>query len=263
MTAPARRVGWLRSPPGTGLSRDARPHLGAGPVPPSSDLRHLLEVVDQGLLQSCVGNSTADALRACQVAQGAANPPLPSRLAIYWMARALAGDQATDSGAFIHLAFQALNKYGYPPETEWPYTDQGTKWQQQPPLAAFEGGFAQRAPTDYRRIMSEGQDRIDDVKRALGMGHVVVFGTQVSEAFCSGQTSEDGLVHPPGPTDQIAGGHAMVWCGHEDGFVWGLTSWGPGVFEGGFFRMSWDYVSADITDDLWIVVSTPLYQAAP
>lgn len=256
------KTGYKRSPPGVAVDRDAKRHLGSGIVPQTSDLTNLTTVVDQGQLGSCIANATANALRGCQISKGAVNPVLPSRLAIYWMLRALDNATQIDAGGFIHLAFQALNTFGYCPEDLWPYTDQGTAWKTMPPLSAFEGSFDQRTPTNYQRIMSTGGDRIDDVKRALGSGHLVVFGTTITDDFASGNLGPTGILQPPGPGDQIDGGHCMLWCGHTPASIKTVNSWGTGVFDGGYFQMSWDYVEYSDTDDIWIVTDTPLFKAA-
>lgn len=257
-----RKVGWRPTPMGQGEDRSADRHLGAGPVPKESDLVRFTRVIDQLNLSSCVGNTVADAVWGKMVMKGAVNPPLPSRLAIYYLARAAAKEQHQDAGAYIHLAFAMLNRFGFCPEDLWPYTDQGDRWAQMPPSDAFWGSFDQKEPTDYRRIMTTGGARVDDVKRALGSGHLVVFGTDVTSDFCSGNLGPTGIAQAPGPGDQIAGGHAMLWCGHKPESVRGLTSWGTGVFDGGYFDMSWDYVEADCTRDIWLVADCPIYSGA-
>lgn len=263
-----RQTGYKRPPNGGDRTRPFAAHrLNGGEVPERSTLVSLTEVVDQGPYSSCVGNSSANLIRGGQLVAGApASTPLPSRWAIYWLARAIAGEQDEDAGAFIHLAFQGMNTFGFAPETAWPYTTDDDRWRRRPPLQVMEAAFPQsvadgpRPEVDYRRILSTGGQRVDDVKRSLGAGHLVVFGTDVSEAFCGGELGKSGIAEPPGPSDKIAGGHAMVWCGHSPEAVRTLTSWGPGVFQGGYFDMSWDYVEDDRTDDLWVAYSVPRYR---
>lgn len=256
------KVGWRRAPEGVGVDRDARRRLGVGAVPTSSDLVALTTVVNQLGLSSCVANAVAVAVRGAQIAGGGLLPDLLARLALYWLARSYTNETTFDNGSFIHFAFAALNKFGFCRESDWPYTDQGEVWKKQPPFASFEDALPQHAPTDYQRILTTGGARVDDVKRALGTGHLVVFGTDVSEDFCSGDLGASGVAQPPGPGDKIAGGHAMLWCAHKPESVRGLTSWGTDVFQGGYFDMSWDYVEDSRTDDIWIVASAPQYAEA-
>ena len=252
----ARKLGYRPSPPSEGLSAARR--LGAGPVPEASNLRALTILENQDH-QDCTANAIANAVRGAQIAAGApASTPLPSRRAIYWLERAYLRETSQDAGAFIHLGFQALNAFGFCPEPSWPYDDVGDRWKRTPPLEVMQAAFDQRQPVDYQRIMSVGDDLVDDVKRALGAGHLVVYGVQVTEDFCSGNLGPTGVAQAPGPGDQIAGGHAMVFCGHSPDWAESLTSWGPDVFDGGYFKMSWDYVKQ--ATDLWIVAGAPIYR---
>jgi len=258
-----RKLGYRRTPDGEGRHRDAARHLGAGPVPETSDLTSLTKIYDQGDLGSCTAHGIGGAVRGAQIANGApASTPILSRLALYWIERAYTHETDQDVGAFIHLGFQALNTFGFGPETYWPYSTDDGRWAKQPPLLAMESAFDQRAPVDYQRILSTGGARVDDVKRALGAGHLVVFGTQVSEAFTQAQLGPSGILYPPGPSEPIAGGHCMLWCGHTAASVRVVNSWGPDVFDGGRFDMDWSYVEDERTDDLWIVASAPLYSEA-
>lgn len=259
-----RALGYRRAPDGGPRDRDARHHLGAAPVPSTSDLRQLFgPALDQLALSSCVANAIADATRAVQVRLGAdpGKTPLLSRLALYWLARAETGEQDMDAGSFIHLAFEALNTFGFAPEPVWPYTDADEKWKRKPPLLALEAAFDQRddkrPDVDYRRILTTGGALVDDIKRSLGAGMPVVFGEDVTRAFVNADLGASGIAQPPGPADEIAGGHAMLLGGHTPAYAWARTSWGDGVFEHGWFRISWDYL--ELSEDTWLVASAPLY----
>jgi hypothetical protein len=256
-----RALGYRRTPPGVAVDRDAARHLGAGPVPQASNLRSLVRIYDQGAKGSCTANGIGGAVRGCQISKGASpDIPILSRLALYWLERAYLHETDQDAGAFIHLGFQALNTFGFAPETAWEYSDDDERFKVKPPLEVLEAAFDQRTPVDYQRILSTGGARVDDVKRALGAGHLVVFGTDVTEDFCKGNLGPTGVLQVPGSGDLIAGGHCMLWCGH-DATVDVANSWGPDFADRGFFRMSWDYVEWSETDDLWIVKDAPLYSA--
>jgi len=257
-----RTLGYRRAPDGGPRDRDARHHLGAAPVPSTSDLTQLFgPALDQGPLGSCVANAIADAVRAVQVRLGAdpAQTELASRLAIYWVARAYVHEQAIDAGSFIHLAFQGLNTFGFAPEGSWPYLIEN--FARQPPLGviakAFDQRDADRPEVDYRRILSSGGNLVDDIKRALGNGFPVVFGVDVSRAFQAGDFGPTGIAQAPGPGDEIAGGHAMLLGGHTARAARARTSWGDGFGQGGWFDIAWDYL--ETADDVWMVASAPLY----
>lgn len=259
-----RALGYRRAPNGGPRDRDARHHLGAAPVPSTSDLRQLFgPALDQGGLSTCVENAIADATRAVQVRLGAdpGKTPLLSRLALYWLTRAEVGEQDMDSGSFIHLAFEAMNTFGFAPETVWPYTDAGEQWKRKPPLLALEAAFDQRddkrADVDYRRILTSGGALVDDVKRALGNGMPVIFGVDVPQSFVDGHLGPGGVLSRPGPDDAIAGGHAMLLGGHAPGYAWARTSWGDAAFDHGWFKIAWDYI--ETAEDVWMIASCPLY----
>lgn len=257
-----RTLGYKRAPDGGPRDRDARHHLGAGPVPATSDLTQLFgAALDQGPLSSCVANAIADAVRAVQVRLGAdpKETTVPSRLAIYWLARAYVHEQDLDAGSFIHLAFAALNTFGFAPENAWPYLPEW--FNRMPPLGVLAKAFDQRdndrPEVDYRRILSTGGNLVDDVKRALGMGCPVVFGVDISRAFQRGDFGPSGIAQAPGSGDEIAGGHCMLIGGHRPEAARARTSWGSGFGDDGWFDIAWDYVEQ--AEDVWMVASAPLY----
>jgi len=262
-----RTLGYRRAPDGGPRDRDARHHLGAAPVPSTSDLRQLFgPAIDQKWLSSCVENAIGDAVRAVQVRLGAdpGRTPYLSRLALYWLARAYLHEQDIDAGSFIHLAFAAMNTFGFGPEHLWPYDLDGEAWRRKPPLHVLESAFdqrdADRPDVDYRRILSSGGAMVDDIKRALGNGFPIVFGVDVTSAMVSGDLGPTGIAQAPGSGDDIAGGHAMLLGGHQREFAWARTSWGDGYGEHGWFRIAWDYL--ETADDVWMVASAPLYSEA-
>ncbi len=193
-----------------------------------------------------------------------------SRLFAYYLARAVTKDTNHDTGTMIRYVFQILNTFGFPPESIWPYSDNaGTDgaFTRMPSSEAFRRAFDQRSYADksgspvvkYSRILATGHSRVLDVQRAISQGMLVVFGTDVTEAFCSDSGANDlKPIDPPGRSDTIAGGHAMVWGGYDDSGVDTLNSWSEEFGDKGWFRMSWDYVAWASTNDLWIVEKAPL-----
>lgn len=257
------RFGWKKDPPRLS-DFPATPKLRAAPPPPrrASNRQLILSVLDQGNLGSCVANAVAQALRAAMVREGAINPPLASRLWLYYLARAYDHDTANDDGTRIRNAFAAAVKYGLPPESAWPYIADptpGAPFSRMPPQEAFREGFDQRAPTTYMRINTIGDDRIDEIRRALAAGFCVVFGTQVSQEFCDGNTK---LIAPP---TRSVGGHALTLAEYdqddEDEFK-GPNSWGKWGDKDGWFSVSPAYLKWGATDDLWIVERTPVIPRA-
>lgn len=248
--------------PGEKPDFDARSRIGAAAIPARASNRNLItSVLNQGGLSSCVAHAVTQAVRASHVKQGVDHPALASRLMLYYLARAQLGETELDEGTFIRLAFQSLNKFGFCPETLWPYTDQGPAWKTKPALEAFRAAMDQRnsvaVPTAYYRIYETGRARVDAVKMALAAGHCVAFGTDVSTDFCAGRIGT-GPVSPP--NDQpIAGGHAMCIVGYDGDVFDVVNSWGEGWGWAGYWPMTADYLVWGPTEDLWIVEAAPYY----
>lgn len=232
------------------------------------------ETIDQGQIGSCTANATAQAIRVAELQQivssgvtldkAKAATPFLSRLFAYFFARACDHDTQHDGGAQIRNVFRSINTLGFPPESEWSYT---SDFRAMPSAEAMRAAFDQRLTAEatksdvvsYERIASTGASRINDVMRAISMGRLVVFGTDVSHAFCSDMTANGGKeMKPPADTD-IAGGHAMCFGGYNASGVDVLNSWGHDFGQSGWLRMSWDYVTWARTSDLWIVERAPIY----
>lgn len=262
-----RSLGWKKDrpkAPGETPDRLARAKLSADPPPPAASCLPLIsDILDQGHLGSCTANAVAQAIRAAMNRLGVFEPALASRLFLYFLARAYDHDTANDDGTFIRNVLQAAVKWGFPPESVWPYSDdasEGAPFRKMPGISVFMEAIDQSkkmGAAEYYRIDSQGQDRIDDVKRAIAAGHCVVFGTDVSDDFCSNQLGAGPIPPPIGKS--IAGGHALTIAGYDAAGVDIVNSWGTGWGASGLCRFSWDYITWDHTDDLWIVSIVPVW----
>lgn len=234
--------------------------LADAPVPETSDnARLILDILDQGGLGSCVGNGVTQAGRAEMVRAGAVGPALGSRLWVYYLARAADHDTANDDGCQIHNAAAAIARYGLPPEEVWPYSDANgpsAPFAKMPSPEAWRAAFDATFGLREHRITSSGAARVDDVKRALGQGRVVVFGTDVSEDFCAGRFDPTVPLDPP-VGQKIAGGHCRVYVSHDARGVKVANSWSAGWGDGGYSIDSWDYVTWSGTTDLWVFDAMP------
>lgn len=251
-------------------------------IPDMASARRLIAaIIDQGGLGSCVANAGFQAIRASHVSQLAAQilpgmtedaaferarsaSRLGSRLFGYYFLRAYIHTTDYDSGGYNRDFFRAMNKFGFPMEEDWTYDDRDTgdpdadKFCQLPSTLAMERAFDQKSPTIYRRIMSVGYERIEDVKRAIAAGYVVVFGTRVDEDFASDNIDPTVPLAPP--TSSV-GGHAMCIAEYNGDDFGVVNSWGDGWGDYGWCRFSADYLTADFTHDLWIVEHAPRYAA--
>ena len=264
-----RATGWLR--PETkhfarmrmaGLS--ASSYLQGVPDAGSADASSLVQIVDQGQLGSCTANAIGQIIRAEQLRRGApAGYPFPSRLWIYGLALAADGNFGKDVGTHLCTSIDNAAQHGFPPETTWPYDV--SVFGDKPPLEAYHAAIDQVAVESvaYHQITESGQQRLDVIQQSLTAGHLVAFGTQVTEEFCSTSPAPGTVIQKP--TGASAGGHAMCWCGFEIDPATGrvrlrtVNSWGPGWGDKGFFWMDCDYATWDETDDLWLVSQAPMY----
>lgn len=257
-----RKLGYLPDPrkrPNETPDKDADEVLSAAPVPPSSDNVALTKVVDQGGLGSCVANAIGQAVYGSHRKQGVQSPKFLSRLFAYYVSRLYHHETNRDSGTFLRTCIAGLNKFGFCPEDVWPYDDGPSKFKRMPPTAVFHAAFDQRSPTVYHRIYSEGRDRLDDIKRALGKGYLVAFGTDVSNDFCSDVGTDKPIDPPVGKT--IAGGHAMCFVGHQGDTFKVINSWGTNWGLTGYCDFTGDYVAWGGTRDIWIIEHAPRYSS--
>lgn len=250
--------------------KDAATVLAALPVPTVAGgldeaAVKALGILDQGGAPFCVSHGWAGSTRACVQRNGNATPQLGSRLWLMYLMHAIEDDVSGFDGAIVGDGAEVLERLGLPVETTWPYSDSETgPFKQKPPEDVFRQAFDQIAPSDYSRIMSYGQVRVDDVMRALAAGGKngrpcpIPFGTNVSNAFASNNLGPGFVVDTP-PANDIDGGHCM-WIERFE-FDAGVTggvkfrvvnSWGPDFGDGGMFWMTPAWLMDPSTDDLWI-----------
>jgi hypothetical protein len=271
VTTPSpRKLGYLpdsKKPPSAKPDWDfallrAKKKLGRALAP--ADNRNLvLDVLDQGPIGACVGNGVAQALRMSNVAHGVVGPKLCSRLWNYYCARAYIGATRVDAGCQIRDCFRALNKYGFLPEDRMPYIPD--RFDHPPDPALYRWAFDQRdksGPAAYYRILSEGGALLDDMRLALSAGLPVVFGTEVSEEFCSFEGFK--IFDYPRP-EEMAGGHCMTLVGHglaggDSTTFTAVGSWGERAHDRGFHHFSQDYAAQ--FQDVWVIANAPIVLAS-
>ncbi len=258
-------------------------HLRALPPPPvAASARYLVpSVLNQGGLGSCTTNAAMLAIRASHIkqflsdylamgmsyldalAKAVATVELGSRLFPYYFARAYSHETAQDAGTELRLVFMALNKFGFPAERLWPYSDDASPtgpFQRMPGSLAIQAAYDQKSPTIYQRIVAlSDADLLDQIRRAINAGYLVNFGTDVTVAFTREETDPAKPLAPPSSSASIAGGHALT-IAEYDGDDFGIpNSWGPDFGIEGWFRMSGAYLTWSQSRDFWIVKSSPRY----
>jgi C1A family cysteine protease len=246
--------GWRPSKP------DHRDHRFASTVNPSAlpsfaDLRTSFPTVfNQGDLGSCTANAIAGAIEFDQIKQ---RIPIwiPSRLFIYYNERLMEGTVNSDAGAEIRDGVKSVNKYGVPPEADWPYDIK--KFAVKPSAKAYSDALKTKA-VSYQAI---NQD-VNSMKSCIAGGYGFVFGFTVYESFESDAVANTGIMPMPGTIESQIGGHAVVAVGYNDGpntvngvpprFMIVRNSWGPNWGVNGYFFMPYEYITnEDLADDFW------------
>jgi C1A family cysteine protease len=218
-------------------------------LPASADLRSALPAPwDQGQLGSCTGNATAAAL-----AYGRAMQSLPfivpSRLMLYYNARALEGTTATDVGAQIRDAIKAAADLGACSEDLWPYDE--AQFATPPDQAAVAAALKDRA-VGYRRVPQD----MTSIRTCLAEGDPIVFGFSVYDSFEGSAVAFSGKLDLPTQSESMIGGHAVLAVGYDDTERTLLVrnSWGTDWGMSGHFTMPYDYISnPSLADDLWTI----------
>lgn len=224
--------GWL---PDEVKSSDRFYQSSAASLPAHKSLLHLVpDILDQGMLQSCVACGLAQAVRMLQIQSGTAKPELMSRLFVYWHARNRHHAAYLNSGTYVSMALAVVNELGRPPERIWPYKEE--EFASKPPPDTITHAHDFRA-TLADRIL-DGYDRRRSVIASIAENRPVLWGTLVDKSLTKLRSLD--IVNRPTAYD---GGHLMCVTGYSDNYVEVVNSWGGKWGVKGCFRASWDYVT--------------------
>lgn len=249
-----RGVGWIPNPPDNrdrpvdlmGLSSDAL-------LSKVSLRKHVMNVFDQKSTNSCVAQSLAGAIGILETRVNWRYMP-PSRLFLYYNARAFHGGQKSDSGTYLRTAVKGLCKFGVPDEKWWEFSSIPFKVNRRPGWNPYMMAFS-RSGGEYFWVLDTGSARVLAIKAALNAGYPVSFGTMVDSLF----PKSDGLepIDPPGNFSDVIGGHAMIIIGYEessDGLKFEiLNSWGDDWGDNGYAWFTEDYIRWPMSRDFVIV----------
>lgn len=254
-TKAKRAYGWKKSAHGCACAAPtyaAAAHLLHSP-PPRVDLRPgMPPVYDQGQLGSCTGNAIAGAIHYDELRQKARGPQPPSRLFIYYNERALEGTVGEDAGAAIADGIRSLSRFGWCPESAWPYDV--SRFTQKPPASAYATA-RRNLVRDYAAVHQDAAH----FRAALAAGHPIVIGFDVAESFESDGVAQTGVYNPQ-PGEEVVGGHAVLIVGYDaptDVFIV-RNSWGADWGQGGYFTVPQAvFLDPRVAGDCWVVNTIP------
>ena len=217
-------------------------------LPPQvSALTAFIPAWDQGQLGSCTAHGTGRIWsHRYAIEKKTMNPPMPSRLFIYYNERAMEGSTDSDDGAAVSDGLQVLATLGAPVEADWPYDI--SQFAVKPPEAAYLDAL-QEVALQYENV---DERNINAIKSALALGFPITFGTTLFESF-EDSWSVPGVMPMPGPKEQMIGGHCMCIDGYDNSMqaFHVMNSWGTGWGMSGAFWMP--YANLVNCSDMWIL----------
>lgn len=231
----------------------------------SVDLREWFSPVeDQGTLGSCTAQAGVGLVEYFE-RKAFGKHIDASRLFLYKVTRNML-HWTGDTGAFLRSAMGALVLFGVPPEEYWPYDPDN--FELEPP--AFCYAFAQEYQAiQYYRLDPPGspkEETLGRVKSEIANGLPCMFGFTVYDSCLEQASGNGGRIPVPTANDKIAGGHAVIAAGYDDGMTihnsdrGGVdsqgaflirNSWGQGWGQDGYGWLPYDYVTMGMAQDWW------------
>ncbi len=220
-------------------------------APPASESQNVPEsftdpviymppVYDQGQRSSCTANAFAWDYAYVEKKEGltAASYNDPSRLFIYYNARAYAGVQPmADTGSWDAAMIQTMTTQGVAPESLWSYSMNVNATPTAPAYAAASGHHV----LQYYQLNNLDLTQIEG---SIAAGFPVVIGAKLYPSFNTAATRATGDIPMPGPNEKSNGGHALVIVGYNQAterFTF-VNSWGSGWGNDGYGTLPFAYV---------------------
>jgi C1A family cysteine protease len=182
-----------------------------------------------------------------------------SELFLYRSTRDLLGYSA-DLGADLRSTLRALQTFGLPAESLYPYEPE--KHAETPPPFCY--GFADAFRTlRYFRLDDpklSGQSVLLNLRKCIAARMPAVFGFSLYTSFpLEGEGNE---IAVPEPGEQLIGGHAMLAVGYDDermigpdqGAVLVRNSWGQGWGDKGYAWLPYRYIETKLAVDFWSLI---------
>lgn len=217
-----RKLNWRPSLPNIHAFKLVSSGLPENELPQAVDLEpEFTPCYDQMNLGSCVDNAIGALIERNLKLNSYKWQFRPSRLFLYYNARAIEGTIESDAGSTIADSVAAANVHGVCPELLadgsnpswlWPYIDDGVAFKTEPYPQCYKDAVLHKVLRD--EIVN--LDR-NTVLNALFAHKPFAFGFTVHKSFLSPQMAETGIMHAPGPLDlfdSVVGGHAVVAIGY-------------------------------------------------
>lgn len=240
-----KRLGWKPQKPDSRDYSYRAFHAEPNTLPPRVDLRSLCPpILDQGSLGSCVANAVSSVFRFALKKQKQRTFQ-PSRLFIYYNARAIEGWENEDSGANIRDGFKTINHDGVCVESSWKYTI--SKFADKPPARTYKTAETHQA-IEYAAV---GQT-LNELKACIADGFPFCFGFSVYESF--ERIGADGVMPYPQANEQFLGGHAVYAAAYSDETQMFTirNSWSKAFGDGGDFYMPYSVITnPNLASDFW------------
>lgn len=206
-------------------------------------------VYDQGNTSSCTGNGGARIFQY-GLNQAGIKMGTPSRLWLYGNARKLEGDYNKDDGANIRDIMVGANKFGIIPETDWDFDEDKVTT----PLP--QELYDEAGKNKIHFYASINNTIVDAMRMCLFHDFLICGGSAIYDYFESKQMEKNMILHLPTASESFLGGHCYDYVGYDHpnrrflcANSWG-TSWIPSMR--GHFWVDYDYVTSDLTSDLWM-----------
>jgi C1A family cysteine protease len=234
-----RGTGWRPQAPDI-RDRPYAARLAAAP-PAQYDLRpQMPPVYDQLRLESCTSNAVAAAMEYERDRQGLSDF-MPSRLFIWYIARAMEGHVSSNDGVYIRTAIKVVNREGACPETMWPY--EPWMFAVTPPKRCYVTAIADRL------VKYEAPHTLGDLKDAISSNIAVAFGFTLYQSIYAQPVYETGVIPMPQPDERPVGGHAVLAVGYSDSdsHVIVRNSWSANWGDHGYGYMPYQYLTGTPT----------------
>lgn len=221
-------------------------------LPPNFDMRaEMPPVFNQGNLGSCTANAACALVWYLGIKEGH-DIVVPSRLFEYYNTRLLEGTTRQDSGASIRDAIKAMTRWGFCPESDWPYNI--AAFAKKPPQAAYKDA-TKNIVRQYHAVPKAGSQ----IKAALSQGNPVDFGFTVYQSFEGNAVASTGIVPMPLPSEQVLGGHSVLIVGYDDANSWYIVrnSWGEEWGDKGYCYMPYQFIEGRNASDFWTINAVP------